>query len=106
MVGSDRLVTQSMDAGGSGSISAAASVAPAMVAGVQNGTVAQDRLDRMRTLLEEYGLGPSVKSILRRSGLGDYATRPPLRGLEEGRRDTLWSSFCELLPVGERLAVE
>jgi 4-hydroxy-tetrahydrodipicolinate synthase len=105
MVGSDRLVTQCMKAGGSGSISAAASVAPALVAGVQNGAVDQKHLDRMRTLLEGYGLGPSVKTILRRSGLGAYATRPPLRGLEVARGDELWSTFREFVPVGERPAV-
>jgi 4-hydroxy-tetrahydrodipicolinate synthase len=105
MVGSDRLVTKCMETGGSGSISAAASVAPALVVGVQNGTVGQERLDRMRTLLEQYGLGPSVKSILRRTGFGAYATRPPLRGLEAGRGDELWSGFCDLVPTSERPAV-
>jgi 4-hydroxy-tetrahydrodipicolinate synthase len=105
MVGSDRLVTQCVQAGGSGSISAAASVAPALVVGVQNGAVDQELLDQMRALLEEYGLGPSVKAILRRTGFGGYATRPPLQGLEAGRGDELWSKFCELLPASERPAV-
>jgi 4-hydroxy-tetrahydrodipicolinate synthase len=105
MVGSDRLVTECLNAGGSGSISAAASVAPALVVGVQNRAADQQGLDRMRALLEEYGLGPSVKSILRRSGFGAYATRPPLVGLDKAAGAHLWSAFCELLPESERPTV-
>jgi hypothetical protein len=62
----------------------------------------QERLDAVRGLLEAYGLGPSVKSILRRCGLGDYATRPPLVGLEPERADQLWQTYCELVPSKAR----
>jgi 4-hydroxy-tetrahydrodipicolinate synthase len=102
LVGNDRLVTASIEAGGVGSISAGASVAPALVAAVQRGEAEQAELDRVRALLEEYGLGPSVKSILRRSGIGDYATRPPLIGLEPAREPTLWDTYCELIPPDRR----
>jgi len=85
LVGNDRLVTACVEAGGSGSISAAASVAPALVCAVQRGEAEQIDLDRVRALLEEYGLGPSVKNLLRRFGFGDFATRPPLVGLDDAR---------------------
>jgi len=98
IVGSDRLVTASLAAGGSGSITAAASVAPGLVTAVQRGNADQSRLDEVRTLLEAYGLGPSVKAILRRSGFGDYATRPPLVGLDAVREVDLWAAFRELVP--------
>ena len=81
MVGSDRLVTSCVNAGGVGSISAAASVAPALVCAVQRGDEPQERLDAVRGLLESYGLGPSVKEILRRRGFGDFTTLPPLVAL-------------------------
>jgi 4-hydroxy-tetrahydrodipicolinate synthase len=102
LVGNDRLVTQCLSAGGSGSITAAASVAPALVMDVQRGEEAQGKLDAVRVLLEEYGLGPSVKSILRRCGLGAFATRPPLKGLELEREQLLWDSYCELVPEEQR----
>jgi dihydrodipicolinate synthase/N-acetylneuraminate lyase len=101
-VGNDRLVTMSIEAGGFGSISAAASVAPALVSAVKRAQAEQAVLDRVRALLEEYGLGPSVKSILRRSGIGEYATRPPLVGLEPAREPALWDAFCELIPEDRR----
>jgi 4-hydroxy-tetrahydrodipicolinate synthase len=102
MVGSDRLVTACLKAGGSGSISAAASVAPALVGRVQRGEAEQRRLDVVRGLLERFGLGPAVKAILRRAGLGDYATRPPLQELDEVRSRELWEAYCELVPESER----
>jgi 4-hydroxy-tetrahydrodipicolinate synthase len=102
LVGNDRLVTQCLSAGGSGSITAAASVAPALVMDVQRGEEAQGKLDAVRVLLEEYGLGPSVKSILRRCGLGAFATRPPLTGLDPDREQPLWDSYCELVPEEHR----
>lgn len=97
MVGTDRLVTACRRAGGSGSISAAASVAPALVGAAHRDDSEQGRLDSVRGLLEAFGLGPSVKAILRRSGLGVYATRPPLMGLDPSREDELWRAFCELV---------
>lgn len=102
MVGSDRLVTACSRAGGRGSISAAASVAPALVGRAPRGEEEQNRLDAVRGLLEVYGLGPAVKSILRRTGLGVYATRPPLVGLDSSREDELWSAYCDLVPHDER----
>jgi 4-hydroxy-tetrahydrodipicolinate synthase len=99
MVGSDRLVTACSRAGGRGSISAAASVAPALVARAHRGEEEQQQLDSVRGLLEAYGLGPSVKAILRRAGFGEYATRPPLVGLDTSREDELWAAFCELVPA-------
>jgi 4-hydroxy-tetrahydrodipicolinate synthase len=102
LVGNDRLVTSCLDAGGKGSISAAANVAPSLVCAVQRGEAAQVDLDRVRGLLERFGLGPSVKAILRRGGLGDFATRPPLVGLDENRESDLWQAYCELIPEEQR----
>jgi 4-hydroxy-tetrahydrodipicolinate synthase len=102
LVGNDRLVTFCIENGGSGSISAAASVAPALVGAVQRGDGEQSDLDRLRALLEDFGLGPSVKAILRRCGLGEFATRPPLVGLDRDREGALWSAYCELVPEERR----
>ena len=102
LVGNDRLVTESVEAGGNGSISAAASVAPALVCAVQRGEAEQIDLDRVRSLLEEYGLGPSVKHLLSRFGFGDFATRPPLVGLDDARAPALWDAYCELVPTDRR----
>jgi 4-hydroxy-tetrahydrodipicolinate synthase len=104
LVGNDRLVTASMEAGGSGSISAAASVAPALVCGVQRGEAAQADLDRLRALLEDYGLGPSVKSLLKKFAFGAFATRPPLTALDDARAPSLWDAFCEMVPSDRRPA--
>jgi len=102
MVGNDRLVTACLEAGGDGSISAGASVAPALMGAVRRGDGSQAVLDRVRALLEEFGLGPSVKSLLRRFGFGDFATRPPLVGLDDARARSLWDAFCELVPADQR----
>jgi len=104
MVGNDRLVTACVEAGGNGSISAAASVAPALVCAVQRGEAEQSDLDRVRSLLEEYGLGPSVKYLLRHFGFGDFATRPPLAGLDDARTPKLWDAYCQLIPADRRPA--
>jgi dihydrodipicolinate synthase/N-acetylneuraminate lyase len=95
-VGTDRLVRRCLDAGGSGSISAAASVVPTLVAAVGRDAELQPRLDAVRDLLEEYGLGPSVKAILRWMGFGDYTTRPPLEGLDPRREQRLLERFAGL----------
>jgi len=105
LVGTDRLVTACLRAGGSGSISAAASVAPALVVATHLRGAEQEELDGVRGLLEAYGLGPSVKAILCRCGLGDYATRPPLVGLEPQRADQLWRAYCGLVPPENRPGV-
>lgn len=104
LVGNDRLVTACVEAGGAGSISAAASVAPALVCAVRRRDAEQVGLGRVRSLLEEYGLGPSVKSLLRRFGFGDFATRPPLVGLDAARGPDLWEAFTQLIPSGRRPA--
>lgn len=102
LVGNDRLVTATIEAGGAGSISAAASVSPALVSAVQRGEAEQSVLDQVRGLLEEFGLGPSVKSILRRCGVGEFATRPPLIGLAPELEAQLWQAYCELIPPARR----
>jgi 4-hydroxy-tetrahydrodipicolinate synthase len=102
LVGHDRLVTACRAAGGNGSISAAASVAPKLVAAVHSGEAEQEELTAVRSLLESYGLGPSVKAILRRAGLGAFATRAPLLGLDPTREDELWTAYCRLVPEEER----
>ena len=102
IVGSDRLVTACLKAGGGGSITAAASVNPRLVRAVFRGAAPQDQLDALRRLLENYGLGPSVKAILRRAGLGEYATRPPLLGLDPSREEALWKAYCRLVPEEHR----
>ncbi len=60
------------------------------------------QLESFRSLLEAYGLGPAVKTILRRCGVGEYATRPPLLGLDPSRAEELWPAFCEMVPRGKR----
>jgi 4-hydroxy-tetrahydrodipicolinate synthase len=98
IVGSDRLVTDCLAAGGRGSITATANVAPALVTAVQRGDAERSRLDEVRALLEFYGLRPSVKAILRRRGLGVFATRPPLVGLDAVREEELWAAYRKLYP--------
>ena len=96
-VGSDRLLRKCLQAGGAGSITAAANVAPSLVLAAAGDPGFQPRLDEVRDLLEAYGLGPSVKEILRWRGFGDYATRPPLLGLDPERKSRLIERFAELL---------
>jgi dihydrodipicolinate synthase/N-acetylneuraminate lyase len=97
MVGHDRLIGRSMARGG-GSITAAASVAPALVAATQRNPALQPTLTRVRELLETRGLGPAVKAILRARGFGDYATRPPLVGLDDAEAEQLVAEFDLLVP--------
>ncbi len=104
LVGNDRFVSDCVAAGGRGSITAAASVAPALVGTVQRKELPQQHLTALRALLEDYGLGPSVKAILRRSGLGAFATRPPLIGLDADRELALWNVYCELVSEKQRPA--
>jgi len=103
-VGTDRFVDANRRGGGAGSISAAASVAPALVAGVGRGSGEQEQLDRVRAVLESHGLGQAVKTILRRCGLGEYATRPPMTGLDPAREGGLWEAYCALVPPAHRPA--
>lgn len=97
MVGHDRLLSSSRAAGGAGSITASASVVPGLVAAAQRDATRQPELDRARTLLESYGLGPAVKTILRHKGIGDYRSRPPLIDLDDDAADQLVSEFAELM---------
>ncbi len=96
LVGTDRLVAASLEAGGTGSISAAASVVPSLVAAVRRTPDRQPELTTVRSLLEEFGLGPAVKCILRSSGFGSYQTRPPLLGLDKTREGELLKRFAEI----------
>jgi len=97
MVGHDRLLSTARAAGGSGSITASASVVPALVAATQRDSGQQPELDAVRDLLEKYGLGPAVKAVLRQKGFGDYRTRPPLVDLDDESADKLVVEFEELM---------
>ncbi len=83
LVGHDTLITATQEAGGAGSISAAASIAPELVKAVAGDPSLQHRLDRLRAVLDDFGLGPAIKAVLRHHRLGRYATRPPLQALPE-----------------------
>jgi 4-hydroxy-tetrahydrodipicolinate synthase len=80
-VGNDVLTARCLASGGRGSISAAASVVPALVRSVDGDGQHQPLLNEVRALLEAAGLGASVKALLRHFGFGRYASRPPLREL-------------------------
>ncbi|MEE4272399.1 MAG: dihydrodipicolinate synthase family protein [Thermoanaerobaculales bacterium] len=97
LVGHDRLLSVALAAGGSGSITAVASVAPALVVAVGDDPSRQPELDRVRRCLESRGLGPAVKAILRARGVGDYRTRPPLLGLDDDDAAQLVAEFHELV---------
>jgi 4-hydroxy-tetrahydrodipicolinate synthase len=100
LVGSDRLVLAARQAGGSGSITAAASVVPALVVEAGRSSPGQEALARVRGLLEEFGLQAAVKALLRHRGFGHYGSRPPLVGLEDDPERTaeLIRRFEELSP--------
>lgn len=89
MVGHDRLVSACLAAGGHGSISACASVIPDLVKSIERKPEQQAKLNSVRGLLEKFGLGGAVKAILKKKGLGDYYTRPPLTGLPESQAEQL-----------------
>ncbi len=98
LVGSDRLVLACREAGGSGSITAAASVVPNLVVEAAHSSHAQEALARVRGLLEEFGVQAAVKALLRDRGFGHYGSRPPVIGLEDdpGRTADLIRRFAEL----------
>ena len=99
LIGHDALVAACHAAGGAGSISAVASVAPRLVRAATD-QAHQGRLSAVRTVLEEHGLGPAVKAVLARRGFGVYATRPPLLGLEPARVEPLLEVLAPLgVPV-------
>jgi 4-hydroxy-tetrahydrodipicolinate synthase len=101
LVGSDRLVLAAREAGGSGSITAAASVVPGLVVEAGRSSHGQEALARVRGLLEEFGLQAAVKALLRHRGFGCYGSRPPVIGLEDepGRTAELIRRFAELSPA-------
>lgn len=96
MVGHDRLVSTARVAGGSGSITASASVVPTLVAATQRDSGRQPELDEVRNLLERFGLGAAVKALLRQKGFGAYRTRPPLLDLDDASAVTLVAEFERL----------
>jgi 4-hydroxy-tetrahydrodipicolinate synthase len=100
LVGSDRLVLAAREAGSSGSITAAASIVPGLVADAARSSHGQEALTRVRGLLEEFGLQAAVKALLRHRGFGYYGSRPPLVGLEAEpeRSAELIRRFEELSP--------
>ena len=100
LVGSDRLVRAAHEAGGSGSITAAASVVPNLVVEAAHSRHGQEALAGVRGLLEEFGLQAAVKALLRHRGFGHYGSRPPVLGLEDdpGRTAELIRRFAELSP--------
>ncbi|MCB9933719.1 MAG: dihydrodipicolinate synthase family protein [Planctomycetes bacterium] len=90
LVGNDKLVAKSYELGGRGSISACASVVPDLVVRIRSKPDQQAKLNSVRGMLEKFGLGGAVKAILRKKGFGDYATRPPLNGLDEAKAEQLF----------------
>jgi dihydrodipicolinate synthase/N-acetylneuraminate lyase len=96
LVGHDRLVTACRRAGGQGSITAAASIAPALVKAAATDTRQQQHLDQVRAVLDELGLGPTVKAVLRRKRFGAYCARPPLVGLEREQEEELLRRLQQL----------
>lgn len=82
LVGHDKLVAKCLAEGGQGSISACASVVPDLVARIKPKPDQQGKLNSVRGLLEKFGLGASVKAILRKKGFGVYAPRPPMTAID------------------------
>lgn len=96
LVGNDRMLTACRKAGGQGSISAVASIAPDLVMAAATDERCQQRLDQVRGVLEELGLGAAVKALLHHKGFGDYTTRPPLQGLSGEQEKLLLTRLEEL----------
>jgi dihydrodipicolinate synthase/N-acetylneuraminate lyase len=96
LVGHDGLITRCLQRGGVGSISAAANAAPRLVAEVHRDPERQSALDAVRATLEEFGLGPAVKALLERRGVGAYRSRPPARALDPAARDRLFRTWDAL----------
>jgi 4-hydroxy-tetrahydrodipicolinate synthase len=96
LTGHDRLLSVSLSRGGAGSITAGASVVPALVAGVHRDPTLQPRLDAVRAVLERHGLVPAAKAILRHHGFGEYRCRPPLVDLGPEAETRLMREIEEL----------
>jgi 4-hydroxy-tetrahydrodipicolinate synthase len=93
LTGNDTLLQRCLAAAGSGSITAAGSVAPRLVMAASRDAEQQPRLDRLRALLEDFGLAAAVKAVLRHRGFGAYATRPPLCPLAPSQEERLLARF-------------
>ncbi len=106
-VGNDHLVGAACQAGGAGSITAAANVFPDLIAAVQAAawrggdvTTAQATLSEARRLLESYPLQPATKAALAWvAGLPPTAVRPPQIELTAGQHASLLAVLAERLPV-------
>ncbi len=96
LVGHDRLVTRALQAGGKGSISAAASIAPELLGAVARDLSRQGELDTLRAVLDEHGPNPSVKAVLRRLAIGEYSSRPPLQSLDADQETRLFTQLAEI----------
>lgn len=91
LVGNDKLIAKCYADGGRGSISACASVVPDLVARIKAKPDQQAKLNSVRGMLEKFGLGAAVKAILKKKGLGDYASQPPMTGLEAAKAEQLFA---------------
>src|SRR5690606_3496824 len=91
LVGHDKLIAKALAGGGKGSISACASVVPDLVARIKTKPDQQPKLNSVRGMLEKFGLMPAVKAILNKKGFGDYATRPPMTGLDPAKAEQLFA---------------
>jgi 4-hydroxy-tetrahydrodipicolinate synthase len=89
-VGHDRLIARCIERKGSGSISACANVVPALVKAIYSQPQEQAKLNSVRGILEKFGLGAAVKAILRRKGIGEYWTRPPMAPLSDIQAEELY----------------
>jgi dihydrodipicolinate synthase/N-acetylneuraminate lyase len=99
LVGHDALVATCRAAGGAGSISAVASLAPRLVRAADD-PAQQPQLSAVRAVLEEHALGPAVKAVLAYRGFGAYTTRPPLAALDPSRVQPLIDLLAPLgVPV-------
>ncbi len=98
LVGNDRLVGACREADGAGSITAAANVVPALVRAVREDAGLQPELDRVRGVLERFGLIPAAKAVLRRAGLGEFRVRPPLADLSPADADRLAAELAGVAP--------
>ena len=96
LVGNDKLVAACHAAGGKGSITACASVVPDLVAAIKHDPAQQGKLNSMRALLEKFGLAAAVKAVLRRQGIGEYASRPPMEDLPEDKSAQMFAMLDAL----------
>ncbi len=98
LVGNDCLLGACHAAGGCGSITAVANVVPELVRAAWDDPSRQPELDRVRGVLETFGLVPSAKALLRRAGLGSFRVRPPLADLSADDEERLVRAFEAAIP--------